>query len=190
MKIVCLGDSLTYGYGLRRSETWTKLLEKQLEIKVINKGICGDTTGGMLTRYSRDVVENRPTHVFLMGGTNDFIMEAPLSVVKANISTMAHYSLTYNIKPIIGIQIPKDIKAAEKNWSGLTDFNRVNEDISKYREWVIRFCKLFNLGYVDFYKVFNDIEIEKRKELYIDGLHPTKEGNFIMARAFEQVLSE
>jgi len=185
LKIVFLGDSLTYGYGLRRSEVWTKLIENQLGIEVINKGICGDTTGGMLTRYSKDVLDNKPTHVFIMGGTNDFIMEVPLSVVKANVSTIVHYSLTNNIKPIIGIQIPKEIEIASENWPTLTDFNRINEDIHRYRDWVMQFVQIFKLQSVDFYKAFVCIKKEEeRKALYTDGLHLTKEGNLIMAQVF------
>ena len=44
-KIVCLGDSLTYGYGVSRSKVWTKLAEDKLHIEIINEGICGDTSG-------------------------------------------------------------------------------------------------------------------------------------------------
>ena len=48
MKIVCLGDSLTYGFMVRRSKIWTKLSEDKTGFEIINEGISGDTSGGML----------------------------------------------------------------------------------------------------------------------------------------------
>lgn len=65
LEIVCIGDSLTYGYKLKRSEVWTKLIENKYGIKVLNKGINGDSTGGMLSRFYRDVVENKSSYVFI-----------------------------------------------------------------------------------------------------------------------------
>ena len=29
MEIICLGDSLTYGYGVRRSQCWTELAARE-----------------------------------------------------------------------------------------------------------------------------------------------------------------
>lgn len=38
MKLVCIGDSLTYGYGVSSKSCWTELLKKHLNMEVINKG--------------------------------------------------------------------------------------------------------------------------------------------------------
>ncbi|MCD8140286.1 MAG: hypothetical protein LUE17_11010 [Planctomycetaceae bacterium] len=48
MKILCLGDSLTFGTGVTRSNAWTTLVHKQTGYEVVNRGVPGDTTGGML----------------------------------------------------------------------------------------------------------------------------------------------
>ena len=55
MKIICIGDSLTEGYGVGRPENWVTLLNERSENDIINKGISGDTTGGMLARFQKDV---------------------------------------------------------------------------------------------------------------------------------------
>ena len=93
MKIVCLGDSLTYGFGVRRSKIWTKLAQDKLGIEIINEGINGDTSGGMLSRFQDAVSSKRPDAVLIMGGANDLIVGADLGVVKANIMSMAHQSI-------------------------------------------------------------------------------------------------
>ena len=50
MKLLCLGDSLTYGYDVACEYRWTTRLAKERGISVCNEGLCGDTTGGMLYR--------------------------------------------------------------------------------------------------------------------------------------------
>ena len=50
MELICIGDSLTYGYGVRRSECWTMLAAQESGWTVRNCGVSGDTTGGMLVR--------------------------------------------------------------------------------------------------------------------------------------------
>lgn len=192
MKMVCIGDSLTYGYMVRRSEGWTRLLERKYDIKVLNKGINGDSTGGMLSRFYRDVVDHKPSVVMIMGGSNDFIMKVPLNIVRSNIAAMVHQAYGNNIIPIIGIPLETEPEMAEKYWSGVTDFARVNEDLAKYREWIQKFSKIFHVSFIDFYKEFKDTTAEKNKsDFYLDGLHPTPKGHEIMANAvnFQKFIS-
>jgi len=182
MKIVCIGDSLTYGYKLKRSEVWTELIENKHGIKVLNKGINGDSTGGMLSRFYRDVVENKPSYVFIMGGTNDLIMEVPLSVIQSNISAMVHQARGNNIIPIIGTQPLTEPKMAQKYWCNITDFTRVNKEIVKLREWITEFSNIFDVEVVDFCGELNkNITEENKNEIYLDGLHLTPKGNEIIA---------
>ncbi|HKJ99099.1 MAG TPA: hypothetical protein VJ959_09270 [Desulfotignum sp.] len=56
MKIICHGDSLTRGSDIATPHTWTALLGNQLNIPVVNTGISGDTTAGMLARFAGPVV--------------------------------------------------------------------------------------------------------------------------------------
>lgn len=52
----CLGDSLTFGLGVRRQDWWTSLAAQKLGVRVVNLGINGDTTAGMLVRLRLDVL--------------------------------------------------------------------------------------------------------------------------------------
>lgn len=185
MKIVCIGDSLTYGYRIKRSEVWTGFAEKKLNIKVLNKGISGDSSGGMLTRFYHDVIDNNPSHTLIMGGTNDFIMEVPISIVRSNISAMVHQARAHNIEPIIGIQINLEPEMSEKYWCGITDFNEVKEKIMEYRKWVYQFTENFKVSLIDFNEIFNQHLTEGNTLAYYqDGLHPTEKGNDLMADIF------
>lgn len=77
MKIVCLGDSLTYGYGVPRRDCWVSLAAEATGHTLVNRGINGDTTGGMLARFGRDVLSEQPDRVLLMGApTTSFLAAA------------------------------------------------------------------------------------------------------------------
>ena len=75
MKLICIGDSLTFGYGVRPSQRWTRLCAQETGWEIVNEGISGDTTGGMLVRLrallaERDICVQHPL-ALLMGGAND-----------------------------------------------------------------------------------------------------------------------
>ena len=61
-KLLILGDSISAGYGMKASENWVSLLEKNLndtlddDYILINSSISGDTSSGGLSRI-RSVLE-------------------------------------------------------------------------------------------------------------------------------------
>jgi acyl-CoA thioesterase-1 len=73
--IVALGASNTEGWGVSTSEAYPAKLEallnaRGIDARVINAGIAGDTTGGMLARLEQAIPAG--THlVILQPGTND-----------------------------------------------------------------------------------------------------------------------
>ncbi len=71
MKIICIGDSCTYGQGVRSSEAWPAVLERLTGHDVRNAGVCGDTTRLGLERFPRDVQLHRPDVVVLQFLAND-----------------------------------------------------------------------------------------------------------------------
>jgi len=75
LRIVALGASNTAGWGVAPAESYPAQLEALLMAKgvaatVINAGIPGDTTGGMLARLEREVAPGTDL-VILQPGTND-----------------------------------------------------------------------------------------------------------------------
>jgi acyl-CoA thioesterase-1 len=73
--IVALGASNTYGKGVARNQAYPAQLEailraKRSNVRVVNAGINGDTTEGMLGRLDR-AVPNGTSAVILQPGGND-----------------------------------------------------------------------------------------------------------------------
>lgn len=188
MKLICIGDSLTSGYGVFRNQCWVELIKNKLNIDVVNKGVNGDTTAGMLSRSYEDVIENHPSHVIIMGGCNDFIGGRSLNVVKENIKELVNEASAYVISPIIGIEPPIDKTLAEQRWSCDVNYDKVNKLLGEYRKHTLDFSIKNNITYIDFYDCF--VEALKSKsaiELYIDGLHPTALGHELMANCIIDV---
>jgi acyl-CoA thioesterase-1 len=73
--IVALGASNTYGKGVARNQAYPAQLEAMLhasgsDVRVVNAGINGDTTGGMLSRLDGAVPAGNKV-VILQPGGND-----------------------------------------------------------------------------------------------------------------------
>lgn len=191
MKLTCIGDSLTSGYGVSKNDCWVELVKIKLGIDVVNKGINGDSTSGMLSRSYEDVVETNPSHVIIMGGCNDFIGGRFLKAVEENIEELIKEANFYSIIPIIGIQPSIDKVLAEKMWSFDVNYDKVNQSLSEYREHILNFSLKNNVAYIDFYNYFIEtLKCKNSKELYIDGLHPTPLGHQLMAQCVIKVLSK
>lgn len=107
MRIVCIGDSLTYGYGVTRTAAWPALVSYIWQkVEIINRGINGDTTDGMLARFEKDVLEEYPDVVFVMGGSNDIFFSRDIVSAKNNIAAMVFRCMHKNIEVILGIPLP------------------------------------------------------------------------------------
>lgn len=184
MKIVCLGDSLTYGYGIRRSKVWTKIAQEKLGMEIINEGINGDTSSGMLSRFYTTVYSKSPEAVFIMGGVNDLIVGADLGVVKSNIMAMAHQSIARYIDPIIGIPTKINLDNIREDWAKFTDFHKVAKELDKYHLWIKEFCNTFNVKYIDFYSEFEQEAVPNVEDYYLDGLHLNEIGNEVFANIY------
>lgn len=101
-----MGDSLTEAYLVDESVGWCSLLSKELGIEVINSGISGDTTTGMLARFKAMVIDHRPSHVIIMGGTNDLSFNLSNKLIFSNIYAMTRLAKYHGIESIIGIPVP------------------------------------------------------------------------------------
>lgn len=71
MRVICIGDSITYGQNVRADETWPAILAKDTGWDVRNAGVCGDTTRLGLERFQKHVQLHKPDVVVVQFGHND-----------------------------------------------------------------------------------------------------------------------
>ncbi|ABS42041.1 lipase [Clostridium botulinum] len=181
MKIICIGDSLTFGYGINRNYCWVTLLKNILEYEVINKGINGDTTTGILTRSHEDIIKNKSTHTIILIGTNDFLLGRSLENVEQNLNLIIKECVENNITPIIGVPMEIEIAMAQKIWTSDLDYLSVNNKLTEYRKYILNISKENNFKYIDFFSAIKEHKSKcKASELFVDGIHPTPLGHKIM----------
>ncbi len=189
MKIVCIGDSLTFGYGLKNpKDNWVNLLENSTGHTFINSGINGNTTFQMLSRFSSDALSYRPDYIHIMGGGNDYVY-TPYTHKESfkNIQLMVEDAISHGVSPIVGIPICADPVLTKARWSEETEFEYVNEEIKLLRKLLISFCQEKDIAFIDYNKAFEEgIKNKNISKYSIDGLHPTPEGQKLLFLAFEK----
>jgi len=102
-KIVCIGDSITWGFPFGPEYSWVTMLQNALGVEVINKGINGNTTTDMHRRFAKAVLGFDPTHVIIMGGANDILCAESYDRITANLRLMAENAAESGIKVIFGL---------------------------------------------------------------------------------------
>ena len=90
--IVCMGDSLTAGYGLDEALAYPALLEARLReagfnYQVINAGISGETSSGALSRLDWTMTLD-PDIVVLETGANDGLRGVDPALTRGNIEAI------------------------------------------------------------------------------------------------------
>ncbi|MDP2905130.1 MAG: GDSL-type esterase/lipase family protein [Candidatus Omnitrophota bacterium] len=86
--IICFGDSITFGYGVKPGEDYPTNLAELVSYPVINAGIDGDSSPEALQRLEADILQRHPLLVIIEFGGNDFLRKIPLDVTAGNIRKM------------------------------------------------------------------------------------------------------
>lgn len=86
--LLCLGDSLTFGYGAAAGGSYPQQLEQLTGHVTQNAGINGDTAAGALARLPALLQDNTPGLVLVSIGGNDFLRNMPLDRTRAAIKSI------------------------------------------------------------------------------------------------------
>ncbi len=164
LRIVCLGDSITYGFPWGPEVSWVNMLSKAIDGEIINKGINGNTTWDMMNRFERAVLKYNPTHVIIMGGINDVICGESFDRITYNLKAMVNQALDAGIKVILGLPTAID----NEYWEKL---------VARIRNWMKELAAEKGLPVIDFAAAFFDENGNIKRELLLaDGGHPDIEG--------------
>jgi len=188
MKVVCIGNSIVKGFPHRQGQSFPSVVRELTGWQVINKGVNGDTTAGVLSRFQVDVLSHHPDRVLILTGTNDFIYKtASPTEAMENISEMVDLALAQKVEPVLLTPLQCEPDQAALQWMAgePADYREVNRKLSQLSELIRvaasrKGCTLVDLELK--YKGFGK---------YQDGLHPTVEGQAWIAQCIiEEILGE
>lgn len=165
--IVAIGDSLTYGYPYPPDYSWVRIAADHLGMNIINKGVCGETTGDMRRRFGADVTALDPGCVIITGGSNDAFLGVTAAAVAKNIAAMVGEAQVRGIKAIIGLPPPCDFAEEEL--------------LAEYRERLREVAAHHGLPSLDFHAALVAPDGGLQPGLHIDGVHPNEDGYALMA---------
>jgi len=176
-RIVILGDSITAGYGLDPSEAYPALLQEKIDAAklpytVANAGVSGDTTAGGLRRVAWAMGKGADILVIALGG-NDGLRGISPEETKKNLLGIAEKARTKNPKIqilIAGMQMPDNMG---KNFTDR--FQAVFPEAAKESEATLIPFLLEGIG--------GDEKLNQP-----DGIHPTSEGQTVVAENVWQAL--
>lgn len=104
--ILAFGDSITYGTGAGRDESYPTILETLSGRKVINAGIPGEITTEGKKRLPDLLDEYLPDLLILCHGGNDMLRQMNGKVTQENLRAMIRVTQSRDI-PVILISVPK-----------------------------------------------------------------------------------
>lgn len=114
--ILCFGNSLTEGYGLKPEESYPSLLQNRIDslglnYRVVNAGISGETTAGGKSRLGW-ALKNKVDIFILELGANDGLRGIPVEETKRNLQSIINtvQSKIPDVKIVLaGMQIPPNL---------------------------------------------------------------------------------
>jgi len=180
MKILCLGDSLTFGDGVDSQDNWVSRVARKTGWTLVNKGINGDTTGGLLARFRLELAEGRFDAVLTMGGTNDVFLTGSTEAAKTNLVAISRQAIHLGLQPLVGVPTPMDLERVDPVWGEIVPLAEMMTALAEYRQWLLWFEKAYGVPVVDFWAAFPE---PPRGVFLDDGLHPNPEGHRLMAEA-------
>lgn len=177
IRIVVLGDSIAAGMGLAKDEAFPARLEVALQdlghdVEVINAGVSGDTSAGGLARL--DWVLHKPAAILVVElGGNDALRGQPLENTEMNLREIVRLGMKSGSRVVLlGMDVP-------------TNYGP---------DYTMAFAELYpriaeETGVVLVPGFVRDLGADPQL-LQSDGLHPTAEGQKLLADALLPTLIE
>lgn len=175
--VVFLGDSLTAGLGLDEDQAYPAVLERGLEeegvpIRILNAGVSGDTTAGGLSRIGW-LLGQRPDVVVVALGANDGLRALPVEQAEKNLREIIRRSQAAGARVLLlGMKMPP---------------NYGPEYTSSFEGMYTAIAKDMNVPLVPF--LLEGVGGERSLNQG-DGIHPTAEGQEVLAKNVRPYLEE
>ena len=162
-KVIVFGDSLIAGYGLLKEDGFVNQLQNKINhfkinLKLINSGVSGETSTGLLNRF-KWVLEEEYDAVIISIGANDSLRGINPIITYRNIENiLTHLKKNKIPTMLIGMKAPSNLGKEYVN-----EFNAIYPSLSKK----------YNVFFYPFF--LKDVALEPSYNQK-DMIHPNKKG--------------
>lgn len=104
--VLAFGDSLTYGTGAGKDESYPALLERMIQRPVINAGVPGEVTAEGLIRLPELIDRHNPALLILCHGGNDLLQRIGEEQAAENLRAMIRLAQERGIDVVL-VGVPK-----------------------------------------------------------------------------------
>ncbi|MEM7232031.1 MAG: arylesterase, partial [Planctomycetota bacterium] len=173
--VLFLGDSITAGLGVSEEEAYPAVIQGQLreaglDLRVVNAGVSGDTTGGGLSRCDW-LLKQGPKIVVLQLGANDAFRGQPVENVDSNLRSIIEKCRAAKARVLLlGMRIPPSYgKEYAESFDAVYPKLAVDSKVA--------FVPFFMKGVAGVHDFNQD-----------DGIHPNVKGHVLLAKTVAPAL--
>lgn len=175
--VVFIGDSLTEGYGVQRSEAFPEvvgglLTEKGHRIKVINGGISGSVSADA-DRRVRWYLKSKPSLIVIELGGNDALKGTPIATIKSNLGRAIDVAKEFKV-PVLLCSVPIYTNMGAAYSSGFAKMFKELASEKKVPLWQMPLEKI----------------ILDKETSQADHKHPNTKGHALIAEDLAKVLTK
>lgn len=161
--VIFLGNSIV------ESGAWKRLLK---DSSVVNRGISGDNTFGVLQRL-QEITRHKPAKLFLLIGINDLSKDIPIAVILQNIFSIAAQVHGQSPKTQLYIHSLLPVNPAVKDFD--PRFSK-NESIEEINRQLNKYGDALNYTFLNIHSHFLDDRLLIENRFTVDGLHLNEAG--------------
>lgn len=147
------------------AQEYMKSVGSDVRLHIVNKGVPGDLTSDMLERFERDVVEQKPNYVIIMGGANDIGWSLEVNEIFLNLKSTFDLAESHSIESV-ACAVPS-----------ILGFDDLIPPRIYLNSMIREEAKRRSMAFVDLFTTTADAKTSRLSQQYSgDGLHLNTEG--------------
>lgn len=171
--ILCIGDSITYGYGVGAAQSYPAQLAAMTGRRIINAGQRGEKSWEGRARIEGLLDQHKPGYVLILYGANDVIHSSSKSTPE-HLRQMIHSAKARNAIPVVATLNPT-----------VRGRGFMQPEIDNLNPRIRRMVREERIRLADIEKAFAERPVQLLQD---DGLHPNAEGLRVIAAVFAELV--
>lgn len=175
-------DNLGVGY-VRLIDSFLASTYPEINVRIINSGVSGNTSRDLLERFDRDVVEFDPDWVSICIGTNDVWRQFDSPAIPQNCVLPDEYEKNLETMILKVKDTTKGIFILSPYIMEPNSADKMRARINEYVAIAKKLSEKHNCIFVDFQKMYEDyFQIHHSSFIAWDRIHPNQRGSMLMAK--------